>query len=49
MNNTSPYSPMSNDVADRKNRTIKNYMLFLFVSNSPTNLFAEAILSAYFF
>ena len=44
---TPPYSPDSNEVAERKNRTLKDMMNSLLVSASaPNNLWGEAILSA---
>ena len=44
---TSPYSPESNRVVERKNRTIKEMMNSLLVSASALdNLWGEAILSA---
>ena len=44
---TPPYSPESNEVAKRKNMTLKEMVNSLLVSAStPTNLWGEAILSA---
>ena len=44
---TPPYSPESNGVAERKNRTLKEMMNSLLVSTStPDNLWGEAILFA---
>ncbi|KAJ9684091.1 hypothetical protein PVL29_016537 [Vitis rotundifolia] len=44
---TPPYSPESNGVAERKNRTLKDMMNAMLVSSgAPLNLWGEAILSA---
>ena len=44
---TPPYSPESNGVAERKNRTLKNMMNAMLVSSGASlNLWGEAILSA---
>ena len=44
---TPPYSPESNEVAERKNKTLKEMMNSLLGSASaPNNLWGEAILSA---
>ena len=44
---TPPYSPESNGVAERKNRTLKNMMNAMLISSgAPLNLWGEAILSA---
>jgi transposase InsO family protein len=44
---TPPYSPESNGVAERKNRTLKEMMNAMLVSSGlPTNMWREAILSA---
>lgn len=44
---TPPYSPKSNGVAERKNKTLKEMMNSMLVSaNAPDNLWGEAILFA---
>jgi transposase InsO family protein len=44
---TLPYSPESNGVAERKNRTLKEIMNDMLISfGLPTNMWGEAILSA---
>ena len=44
---TAPYSPQSNDVAERKNRTLKEMMnAMLICSGLPQNMWDEAILSS---
>ncbi|KAJ9680257.1 hypothetical protein PVL29_019539 [Vitis rotundifolia] len=44
---TSPYSPKSNGVAEKKNKTLKDMMNAMLVSSgAPLNLWGEAILSA---
>jgi len=44
---TPPYSPESNGVVERKNRTLKEMMNAMLVSSSaPDNLWGEALLSA---
>ncbi|RVW26496.1 Retrovirus-related Pol polyprotein from transposon TNT 1-94 [Vitis vinifera] len=44
---TAPYSPQSNGVAERKNRTLKEMMNAMLISSSlPQNMWGEAILTA---
>ena len=44
---TAPYSPQSNGVAERKNRTLKEMMNAMLISSGlPQNMWGEAILSA---
>ena len=46
---TPPYSPESNGVAERKNRTLKEMMNAMLISSSvPDNLWGEALLTACF-
>ena len=43
---TAPYSPPSNGVAERKNRTLKEMMNAMLISSGlPQNLWGEVILS----
>lgn len=45
---TSPYSPQSNGVAERKNRALLDMMNAMLLSTElPDNLWGEAILTAY--
>ena len=47
---TTPYSPQSNRVVERKNRTLKEMMNTMLISFSlPQNMWGEAILSANYF
>ena len=44
---TTPYSPQSNGVAERKNRTLKKMMNAMLINSGlPQNMWGEAILSA---
>jgi len=44
---TVPYSPQQNDIAERKNKTLKNMMnAMLLCSGLPDNMWGKAILSA---
>ena len=44
-----PYSPQSNEVGERKNRTIKEMMNAMLISfGLPQNIWGEAILFAYY-
>ena len=44
---TTPYSPKSNGVVERKNRTLKDMMnVMLASSRAPLNLWGEAVISA---
>ncbi|KAH9736282.1 hypothetical protein KPL71_018042 [Citrus sinensis] len=44
---TAPYSPQSNGIAERKNRTLKKMMNAMLISSGlPQNMWGEAVLSA---
>ena len=44
---TAPYTPQSNEIAERKNRTLKEMMNSLLISSGlPQSLWGEAILTA---
>ena len=46
---TAPYTPQSNSVAERKNRTLMDMVnCMLLGSSAPENLWGEALLSVYF-
>ena len=46
---TAPYTPQSNSVAERKNKTLMDLVnCMLLSSGAPENFWGEALLSAYF-
>ena len=46
---TAPYTPKSNGIAERKNKTLMDMVnCILLSSGAPENVWGEALLSAYF-